>query len=126
MFKKIYSVIFAILFFCCGLASIYLSIDSFIFDRNCVATMGKFDESYIKSRRGFWVSYSVNYSFDFQNRTYTGHDTISDKPLQVDTPVFFLPDNPSKNKVERGGVLFGIVTSIFMFYLSYFMMKKND
>ncbi len=112
--------IYCIVFFTlAGLATISKAFSEYSFNNLCIATIGELDESYRKETRYFLTTYSVSYKFQYQGETFTGYQKISDEPLQLKTQVYFLPDDPNKNKVERESALYVSVMAGLMFLFSY-------
>ena len=112
------------MFLMLGFGSLYLCYDSYVFDKNCIGVIGELDNSYIKKCRAFLCSYSVEYKFEYEGKTYTGYDTVDAEPVMKAIPVYFLPDNPKNNRIERGRILKALMIGMFMFALGGWKLRS--
>jgi hypothetical protein len=125
--EKIINVLLLMLASIFGLLMVYRAIDSFLFDRECAATVGMIYESYEDKGGRFgpaYAPYSVQYTFQYKGVTYTGRDILKNKPLISMTPVYFLTDKPEKNKIERGLVLESLFLAILSAVAARWLYKR--
>jgi len=115
LWEKIWTYFACVVFVILCFGSIWIAIDSYIFDNSCSASIGELDNSYIHERKRFLSSYSVSYKFNYDGKIYTGYQTIYNKPLIKETIVYFMPDEPQKNRLDRGRIFESLVTSFVMF-----------
>jgi len=113
--EKIWTYFACVVFVVLGFGSVWIAIDSYIFDNACVATVGELDNKYLYQRKNFLKSYSVEYKYSYEGQSYTGYQTIYDKPLIKETIVYFLPNDPTKSRLDRGRIFDSLVISFVMF-----------
>lgn len=123
-FSNFIIAILALLFLIGGISLTVIAIKSIDFDNNCVATIGTLERTYTKrTRKIFFVDYLVKYSFQFRGQTYYGKDELNHEPLQISTEVFFLANDPSNNRLERGKAKFEFFLSIFSLLMSWYFFN---
>jgi hypothetical protein len=122
--SKIGSYLFVVMFFALGIGSVYIAYDSYEFDKSCIGVVGELDSRYTKKCYGFWCSYTVSFSFEYEGNTYTGAESIDAEPVMKAVPVYFLPSNPKKNRIERGRIPMALMISALMFSLAGWSMRS--
>ena len=124
IYTSIFIVFSGVVCLTAGVAAFWFTYDNIQFNKNCIGVMGTLENKYTKKCRSFLCSYDVHYTFNYRGTDYTGSDTIDDEPKIKDVPVYFLPDDPNKNKAEKGGVLKQLLEGVFMIYAGIFALKK--
>ena len=116
LWERIWTYFACALFVVLGFGMIGVVIESYIFNKACVATLGEFDNSYIRQSNRFISSYGVKYYFNYGGQLYEGHETIYDKPLIRETIVYFLPNEPNKSRLDRGRIFESLIISFINFF----------
>lgn len=75
-------------------------------ERCSAAVEARLDNQYTeiqKKRNGVVVSseFEVSYTFDIDGQQYRGKETLPTEPTEVETTVFYNPENPSENELVQ-------------------------
>lgn len=81
-------------------------------------------------RRGTHTSYNVKYTFQVDGETFRGSDSLSREPDDIETTVYFNPNNPEENLLEPsrfwivGGIGFGVCMAAVGGFLMFTSFQK--